>query len=141
MSGQDGDHEVQTMNAESQRSQRICLVPFGSCGVRLAPRKLSTQPFSLCIPRFTQIKFPLRSPRTRLALTPVEPFRRVPQRWLFEEQGSETELSYRADDSFSFARITSHPNCCQARHRAELDFKIARNWLKPLAILFKYYIC
>lgn len=144
MSGQDAEHEVQTMNAEPQRSQRICLVSFGSFGehrVRIAPGKLSIQPFSLCISQFTQIKIPLHSPRTHLALTPVEPFRKVPHRWLFKEQDPEIELSYRADDSFSVVHISSYHNCSQASHRAQLEFKVAWNWLKPLAILFKYYIC
>lgn len=141
VSGQDTEREVQNMNAEPQRSQRTCLVPFGPFGFCIAPGNLSIQPFSLCISQFTQIKISLPSTRTHLALTAVKPVRKAPQRWLFKEQDPETKLSYRADDSFSFAHITSHPNHSQARHRAQLDFKIAWNWLKPLAILFKYYIC
>lgn len=103
------------MNAKPQRSQRTCLVPHGSFWVCIAPGNLSIQPLSLCIAPFTQMKISLHFARTHLALAPVKPFRKVPQRWLYKEQDTETELSYRAHDSFSFAHITSQLQPSQAQ--------------------------
>jgi len=41
VTGQDADHEVQDVNVEPQRSQRTCMVPFGSFGVSIASGNLS----------------------------------------------------------------------------------------------------
>lgn len=74
VSEQDTEQEVQDTNAELQRSQKTCLVPFGSFEVCAAPEG-SIQPSSLYISQFTQIK---TFPGTQLALTAVNSFRSIP---------------------------------------------------------------